>query len=53
MRTRNVSVPTVVLSNLSQMEDEKKATALGAVGYLSKSNTSMAVVIAKVNSILS
>ena len=45
-------VPVIVLSNLSQMDDEKKARSLGASDFLSKSNTSIAEVIKKIETAL-
>lgn len=35
------SIPVIVLTNLSQVEDKDKALGLGAVDFLIKSNTSL------------
>jgi CheY-like chemotaxis protein len=42
---------TIVLSNLSQQEDENKALSLGAQKFFIKSNTPLAVIIAEVKTI--
>jgi CheY-like chemotaxis protein len=46
-------IPVVVLSNLGQDSDLERATAAGAVGYLVKSNLSLADLVTRVTSILS
>jgi DNA-binding response OmpR family regulator len=43
------TTPVVVLSNLSQTEDENRARALGACGFFIKSNTSLADIVVMVN----
>lgn len=43
-----IMLPTMVLSNLSQPEDEKRARDLGAVEFLNKANTSIADVVDKI-----
>lgn len=40
--------PVIVLSNLSQADDEKRARSLGAKGFFIKSNTPIAVITDKV-----
>jgi CheY-like chemotaxis protein len=45
-------IPVVVLSNLGQDGDVERALAAGAVGYLVKSNLSLADLLTKVTSIL-
>ncbi len=45
-------IPVVVLSNLGQESDIKKAQELGATDYLVKSNFSLSEVIEKINKIL-
>jgi two-component system, OmpR family, copper resistance phosphate regulon response regulator CusR len=50
-RTGN-SVPVIVLSNLSQAEDEHRAKALGATDFFIKSNTPLATIVERVQSIL-
>src|SRR5687768_2533734 len=39
VKEKGNTTPIIVTSNLSQQEDEKKAIALGAKGYIIKSNT--------------
>ncbi len=51
MRKRSIGTPVIVLSNLSQDDDEKKARELGARDFLGKSNTPIASVIVKVDSV--
>jgi DNA-binding response OmpR family regulator len=50
MRTNKLTskVPVIVLSNLGQEEDIKRATELGAVDFLVKSNLSIMEVVQKV-----
>lgn len=52
MQKAKIHIPTIVLSNLSQIDDEKKARALGAVDFLMKSNIQIADVINKVQHFL-
>lgn len=52
IKDSGISLPVVILSNLSQADDEEKVRALGAVGFLSKSNTPIAEVISKVKEFL-
>lgn len=47
-----LEVPIIVLSNLSQADDEKKVRALGAVDFLAKSSIQIAEVINKVHEFL-
>lgn len=51
MRKLKISVPVIVLSNLSQVEDEKKAKSLGAVGFYVKSNTSISDIVTHVRDV--
>lgn len=48
MQEKEIDTPVVVLSNLSQEEDEQKVRELGAVDYLVKSNTSVAEIVSYV-----
>ena len=41
-------MPVIVLSNLSQAEDEKRAKSLGATDFFIKSNTPIAQIIGRV-----
>src|SRR3989344_6268755 len=43
------AVPVIVLSNLGQSEDQKRALDLGAVEYLVKDNTTLDVIAEKIN----
>ena len=46
------SVPVIVLSNLSQEEDEKRARELGAKDFFIKSNTPIAEIVKRVQKML-
>jgi DNA-binding response OmpR family regulator len=48
----NKKTPVIVLSNLGQEEDIKRASALGANDYLVKANFSIQDVIGKIRSVL-
>jgi len=48
MQAAKLSVPAIVLSNLGQEEDRKKAAALGAIEYFVKANTPISEIIARV-----
>lgn len=48
LRDQHSVTPVIVLSNLTQEDDEKKARALGAVDFVAKSNISLAEMIEKV-----
>jgi DNA-binding response OmpR family regulator len=45
IKERKIDTPVAVLTNLSQLEDEKRARELGAVGFFVKSNTPIAEII--------
>ncbi len=45
LKTRNSTMPVVVLSNLGQKADTKKAKELGALNYFIKSDISIASII--------
>ncbi|MDP1689189.1 MAG: response regulator [bacterium] len=53
MQARNIKTPVIVLSNLSQDEDERRAKELGAVDYFIKSDISINEVVKRVTNILS
>lgn len=53
MKEKEISLPVIVLSNLSQEEDIKKAKELGARDFFVKSDMSIADVVGYVESILS
>ncbi len=44
----NISTPVIILSNLSQEDDESKARELGAQDFFIKSNTPIASIVEKV-----
>lgn len=43
------TIPVIVLSNLGQKDEQKKALGLGAVDYFIKSNTNLDEVVEKLN----
>lgn len=45
MKAAKIKIPVIVLSNLSQDEDEAKAKDMGAVAFFIKSNVSMEQVV--------
>lgn len=45
--------PTIVMSNLSQPEDRERAKALGASHFFTKSDSSLAEIVEKVQDLLS
>lgn len=53
LKEKSISVPVIVLSNLGQDEDRKKAKELGAVEYFVKSNTPISEIISSVKKTLS
>ena len=52
MKAKKVKTPVIVLSNLGQQGDMKKATELGAAAYFVKSDTPIAEVVAHAKKIL-
>lgn len=48
LKHKNIKTPVMILSNLSQEEDEKRAKALGAKDFFVKSNTPIATIVEKV-----
>jgi len=48
MKEKGNKTPVMILSNLSQEEDEKRARALGAKEFFIKSNTPIAIIVEKV-----
>ncbi len=48
LKKRNIETPVVILSNLSQEGDEKKARELGAKDFFIKSNTQLSFIVDKV-----
>jgi DNA-binding response OmpR family regulator len=41
MNSQGIKIPTVMLSNISQSEEKKRAHDLGAIDYIIKSNESL------------
>lgn len=52
VKERGLSVPIIVLTNLSQSEDENKARSLGAMDFFVKSDIPVADIVARVRNIL-
>lgn len=52
LKAKGVKAPVVVLSNLGQDEDQKKAKELGAAAYLVKSNSPLSEIVALVKKLL-
>jgi CheY-like chemotaxis protein len=52
LHTRNITTPVVVMTNLSQDEDRARAEKLGARGFIVKSNTPIADIVATAQSML-
>lgn len=49
-RKTNKETPVIILSNLSQVDDEKKAMELGANGFFVKSNMPISEVVKNIKS---
>lgn len=52
MKAKKIKTPVVVLSNLSQEDDAKKAKELGAIAFFIKSNTPLLGIIENIKKIL-
>lgn len=52
MKEKKIKATIVVLSNLGQEEDQRKAEEFGAVSYLVKSNVPLSDIVKKVKSLL-
>lgn len=50
-RENHLLTPIIILSNLSQEEDQHKAEELGAQGYIVKSDTPLEVVVERIDRI--
>lgn len=48
MKQKGIKTPVIVLTNLSQPDDEKRARALGAQEFLIKSNVAVAEIVKRV-----
>jgi two-component system response regulator SaeR len=53
MRARDIHVPVIVMSNLSQEQDQERVMSLGARAFIVKSNTPIATIMDLVNETLS
>jgi len=53
MKGKNITVPVIVLTNLSQEEDEKKARSLGVRDFFVKSDTPITRIVDHINNVLS
>jgi len=45
IKNKNIKIPVLILTNLSQIEDERKARELGASEYFVKANTSISQIM--------
>ena len=52
LKQRKNKVPLIVLTNLSQSEDEDRARALGAKEFFVKSDTPIATIVTRVKALL-
>lgn len=52
IKKEKIKTKVVVLSNLSQEDDEKKVKQLGAIGFINKANTAISEIINQANKIL-
>ncbi len=52
LKQKKIQTPVIVLSNLSQDDDEERVRALGAKEFFIKSNTPIAVIVTKVEQFL-
>lgn len=52
LKAKGIKAPIVVLSNLGQDEDHKKALELGAAAYLVKSNAPLSEIVALIKKLL-
>jgi len=52
LKEKNSKTPVMILTNLSQEEDEKRARALGASEFFIKSDTPIAVIVERVTEFL-
>ena len=52
LKQNKVKTPVIILTNLSQAEDEKRSKDLGAVDFLVKSDTPLSSIIEKVKKLI-
>lgn len=53
LKKENIKVPVIILSNLSQAEDERRARELGAIDFFVKSNTPIKTIVDKITEFIS
>ena len=53
LKNRNIKIPVIVTTSLSQGEDAKRARDLGAIDYFVKSDTPIANIVEHVKKVLS
>ncbi|MEI7765147.1 MAG: response regulator [bacterium] len=53
IKEETIKIPVIVLTNLSQMEDEKKVRALGALEFFVKSDTPLSKIVSYVKNNIS
>ncbi len=53
MKQRNATTPVIIITNLSQKEDELRTKALGAKKFFIKADTSIAEIVDYINNMLS
>lgn len=49
MNKEGIKIPIMVVSNLGESEETKRAKKMGAVGYIIKSNTTLSQIVEKVD----
>ena len=52
LKEKKIETPVIILSNLSQEDDERRAKALGAKEFFIKSNTPIATIVEKIERFL-
>lgn len=52
LKEKNANIPIIVLSNLSQNEDQERVKSLGTLDYFVKSNTTLAFIVEHIKQIL-
>jgi len=52
LKEADIKTPVIILSNLSQEEDEKRVKGLGALDFFVKSNTPIVEIVEKVKKML-
>ena len=51
IQTKKIKTPVIVMTNLNQEEDKKRATDSGATNFFVKSNTTISEIVANVKSV--